>query len=182
MVVNTGLGPGALEEQPLLLTAGQLSSPCLDLVKITFWVFTFFSSYYLNSLVFCYDKTNTMTKAVWEGKSLFGWSHQGRDSKAGADADAMERCCLLACSSRLAQSVFPTQARTTSQGHGTTPSGLRSPTSIIKKMAYGLAHRQSSPTEEISQLRFLPITVACVKLTKTQPRQIVFKILPLWYI
>jgi hypothetical protein len=31
---------------------------------------------------------------------------QGRDLEAGADAEAMEGCCLLACSSWLAQPAF----------------------------------------------------------------------------
>ena len=31
---------------------------------------------------------------------------QGRDLKAGADAEAMEGCCLLACSSLFSQSAF----------------------------------------------------------------------------
>jgi hypothetical protein len=62
-----------------------------------------------------------MTKATWGGKGLFGLCFgitvhcqrksgqalkQARNLEAGADAEAIEGCCLLACSPWLAQSAF----------------------------------------------------------------------------
>ena len=34
------------------------------------------------------------------------WGSQDRKVEAGTDAEALDKCCLLACSSRLAQPVF----------------------------------------------------------------------------
>lgn len=62
----------------------------------------------------------TMTKATWGGKALFGLNstsqfitkgNQVRNSECSnletaANAEAMEECCLLACSSWLAQPAF----------------------------------------------------------------------------
>jgi len=60
-------------------------------------------------------------------------SKQGRIPEAGADVEAMEKCCLLACSV-----CFHIEPRTTSSG--TTPStmGWALPhQSLMKKMPYG---------------------------------------------
>jgi hypothetical protein len=48
---------------------------------------------------------------------------QGGNLEAGADAEPMEGCCLLPCSS----ACFLIEARTTSLGNGTTTSGLPPP-------------------------------------------------------
>ena len=60
-------------------------------------------------------------KASWGGKGLLTYSStsivhhgrksrqelkQGRNLEAGVDAEAMEGCCLVACSSWLSQSAF----------------------------------------------------------------------------
>jgi hypothetical protein len=62
-----------------------------------------------------------MTKATWAGKGSFGLHFhitvhhqrksgqeikQGWNLEAGADAEAIEGCCLLACSTWLAQPSF----------------------------------------------------------------------------
>ena len=57
---------------------------------------------------------NTMTKkASWGGKDLFDLhfqviteGRQDRNLEAGADAETMEGCCLLACFPWLTQSAF----------------------------------------------------------------------------
>jgi hypothetical protein len=68
---------------------------------------------------------NTMAKASWGRKGLFGLLllfiiegqrlTQGRDLEASAEAEAMEKYCLLACFSWLAQPAFSfTEPRTIS--------------------------------------------------------------------
>jgi hypothetical protein len=79
---------------------------------------------------------------------------QGRNLEAGADAEAMEGCCLLACSSWFSQSAFIQNPGPSAQGWphpqwaGSTHNGLGPPQqSLIKKMY------------------FSQMTVACVKLS-----------------
>ena len=95
-------------------------------------------------------------QATWEGKGLFclgshiivhHWRKsgqelkQGRNLEAGADAEAMEECCLLVCSSWLVQPAFFIEATTTSPGMAPPTMGWALPhQSLIKKMPYRLAH------------------------------------------
>jgi hypothetical protein len=64
---------------------------------------------------YCYDET-PQPKITWGGKGLFQFmlvvspllkevraGAQGRNLKTGAEAEAMEGCCLLACSAWLAR-------------------------------------------------------------------------------
>jgi hypothetical protein len=43
-------------------------------------------------------------KEIWS--TLCTVVHQGRNLETGADTEAMEKCCLLACSSWLAQTAL----------------------------------------------------------------------------
>jgi hypothetical protein len=63
---------------------------------------------------------------------------QGRNTKAGSDAEAMEECCLLACSYSV---CFLIEHKTTSLGMAPTTVGWVLPhQSLIKKMLYWLAY------------------------------------------
>jgi hypothetical protein len=89
-----------------------------------------------------------MTKATWGGKGLFS-SHfhitvhhqrksgqelkQDRNLEAGADAEALERCCLLACSG-----CFLIEPRTTRLDIASPKMGWPHPHwLLIKKMPSG---------------------------------------------
>jgi len=56
---------------------------------------------------------------------------QGKNLEAGTDAETREECCLLACSSWLAQPAFLCNPEPPAQ-NGTAYSGLGPPPSIIK--------------------------------------------------
>lgn len=136
---------------------------------------------------YCYAET-PWPKAIWEEDVLFGlifhihspdWHHwrkskgelnQGRNLKAGADAELMEEHCLLACSPWLAQPVFLIflfhffmEHRTYGCPHpqGTGPSHIHF---YIRKWSFGLPTAQSYGI--FSQLLF-----PSLKLTWNKPGQ-----------
>ena len=66
---------------------------------------------------------------------------QGRNLEAGADAEAMDGCCLLACSPWFAQSAFLYHPGPPAQGwHHSQRAGPLSHQPLTKKMAYRLAY------------------------------------------
>ena len=99
---------------------------------------------------------NIMMKATWGGKGLFHslfhtiiehWKQLdqelklGRNLEAGADAEAMEGCCLFNCLSGLLQPAF-LHHRTTCQGNPLLAVGLALPHQpLIKKMPHRIAYR-----------------------------------------
>jgi hypothetical protein len=66
---------------------------------------------------------------------------QGRHQEAGADAEAMGGCCLLVCSSWLAQPAFLQDPGLPTEGWSH-PHSLPTLTSITKKMPCRLAYSQ----------------------------------------
>jgi hypothetical protein len=59
---------------------------------------------------------------------------QGRNLEAGADAEAMEGCCFLACSLGLLLNLFSNRIQDHQPRDGPTHNGLSPFTSINKKM------------------------------------------------
>jgi hypothetical protein len=84
-------------------------------------------------------------KACWGGKDLFDLhfhrnSKQCRNLEAGADAEAMKGCCLLACSIWLVQPLL-IEPKTTSPGITLSTMNWIFPTqSLIKKKPYRVPH------------------------------------------
>ena len=81
--------------------------------------------------------------------------------KAGADAEAMERCSLLACFPWLAQPALRTELRLPAQ-RWHHPQGALSPWSLIEKMPYSWISWRHFPNWS----SFLCDNSSCVKLTQ----------------
>jgi hypothetical protein len=92
---------------------------------------------------YCRDKA-AWQKSFWGEKDLFhlivcnpaarevGAGTQSRELEAGTDKEAIGECCLLTCSSWLAQPTFLYNSRAP-QSNDTTHRGLDPPTSIINQ-------------------------------------------------
>ena len=83
---------------------------------------------------------------------------QGRNLKAGTEAGAMEECCLLACSSYLAQLAYTTQEQLPRSGP--THCGLGLHTSFINQPKAPQTCPQAKLKEAIPQVR-LPLLSLC---------------------
>lgn len=108
-----------------------------------------FSGFLLHGVRVCTAVIKTMTKATWGKKSFSLHSSslkkvkavtQGRNPKTGAETEATEECCLLACPPWLAQFSFYTTRDQLLKG-GSAHNGLGLLTSIINPENVLLAHR-----------------------------------------
>ena len=91
----------------------------------------------------------------------------GRSLEAGADAEATEVCCLLAC-----LACFPIEPRPTSPelAPSTMVGGLGPSPSILQKCSTGLPYSPDFGWKALSQLRFSPLRGLCQGDTKLDDR------------
>ena len=90
---------------------------------------------------------------------------QSRNLEAGADAETMKECCLLACSSWLAQPVLFCFYRT--QDHQPRGGTALLYQSIIEKVLTGLPTALSYRGIFSIKVPSSQMIIACVKLTET---------------
>jgi hypothetical protein len=115
-------------------------------------------------------KTTPLSKATWEAKSLFGLDFhitvphrrksgqelpQGRNLETGAEAEAMQGCCLLTCSLWSPQLAFY-RTRDHRPRDGPTNNRLGLPLLITNYENVLQACLQPNLTEEFSQLGLPP--------------------------